>query len=244
MSERPRIGLIGNLEERRVWRVDLPVRYADAVRLAGGLPLGLYPTTDRAELEALVAELDGLVLTGGDDFDTERLGRGPTHAAAEPVPALKQDGDLALIEVALAAGLPMLGICYGMQAMALSGGATLLQHLPDDLPGSQPHGGAHCGGDVSHRISTASGSKLASVVGVDHMDVVSRHHQAIGAVGTVWAISARDDEGLIEAVEHPEQRFALGVQWHPELSPVDHPDRRLFSALIEAARERAALIAG
>ena len=245
MQRRPRIGLIGNLEHRRCWRVDLPTRYAEAVRRAGGLPLGLYPTTDADELAALVGALDGLVLTGGDDFDTERLGAGPTHPAAEPVPPLKQDGDLALVRAALAADLPLLGICYGMQALALAGGGRLLQHLPDDRPGSQSHGGSHYAGapggaDVEHPIRTVPESKLASVLDVGEVTVVSRHHQAIGDPGPEWVAAAHDAEGLIEAVERTDRRFALGVQWHPELSPAGHPDERLFAGLIAAARERAA----
>ena len=163
---------------------------------------------------------------------------GPTHAAAEPVPALKQDGDLALVRAALAADLPTLGICYGMQALALAGGGRLLQHLPEDRPGSQPHGGALCGGDVEHRIRTAPESNLARVMDVAEVMVVSRHHQAIGDAGPGWAVSARDEEGLIEAVERSDRRFAIGVQWHPELSPVGHPDERLFRALVAAAHER------
>jgi putative glutamine amidotransferase len=232
MEQSPWIGLIGGLEERRGLRVDLPLRYAEAVRRAGGLPLGLYPTTDRAELEALVAGLDGLVLTGGDDFDMERLGLGPTHPAARPVHPSKQDGDFALIAVALERRLPVLGICYGMQCLALFGGGRLFQHLPEDRPAGRDHSG-----DSQHPVRAEPGTKLARSLGVEPVSIVSRHHQAVAAVGAPWRVAARDDEGLIEAVEHPELPFALGTQWHPELSGAEHPDRHLFAALIAAARE-------
>lgn len=240
MRDRPRIGLIGNLEHRRTWRLDIPLRYAESVRRAGGLPLGIHPSTDERELEALVAHLDGIVLIGGDDFDTARLGLGPTHPAAQPVPALKQDADLALVRIALEADLPLLGICYGMQLMAIAGGGSLLQHLPDDRPGCQPHGGSQFGGEIEHSVRTTPGTKLARALGVGELSVASRHHQAVRSTGAGWIPAAHDGEGLIEAVESEVARFAIGVQWHPELSPEDHPDGRLFRALIDAARGRTA----
>ena len=234
----PLIGLIGGLEERRVWRVDLPLRYGEAVRRAGAVPLGLYPTTDRDELRAQLEVLDGLVLTGGDDFDTRRLGLGPTHPAATPVPTLKQDADLALVEVALELGLPILGICYGMQLLALAGGGDLFQHLPEDRPGCAPHAG-----DTVHAVVPRAGTKLARIVGVEPLSVVSRHHQAISSLAGAWRVAATDDEGLIEAVELDGDGFVLGTQWHPELStttgdlvePHD-PNALLFEALADAAR--------
>lgn len=236
----PVIGLNGGLEERRVWRVDLPLRYGEVVRRAGGIPLGLYPTTDGAAIAAQLERLDGLILTGGDDFDTARLGQGPTHPEATPVPPLKQDGDLELVRAALERGMPVLGICYGMQLMALSADASLHQHLPEDRPGSRSHSG-----DSIHTVAPEAGTKLAAMVGVEPLPVVSRHHQAIARVAGPWRVSARDDEGLIEAVELDGHPFALGAQWHPELSATD-PTRavettdrnaRLFAGLIDAARE-------
>ncbi|QDU69937.1 gamma-glutamyl-gamma-aminobutyrate hydrolase family protein [Engelhardtia mirabilis] len=235
----PTIGLIGGLEERRVWRVDLPLRYGEAVRRAGAVPVGLYPTTDAGELAAQLEALDGLVLTGGDDFDTERLGLGPTHPSATPVPTLKQDADLELVRAALELGLPLLGICYGMQLMALAGGGELFQHLPEDRPGCAQHSG-----DTVHGIVARGGTKLARIVGVEPLAVVSRHHQAISGLGGAWRVAATDDEGLIEAVELDGDRFVLGTQWHPELSTttgalVEPHDRnaRLFEALVSAARD-------
>ncbi len=234
-DRRPRIGINGGLEERGCWRVDLPTRYADAVRRAGGLPLGLYPTTDVAELHDVLGGLDGLLITGGDDFDTERLGLGPTHPAATVVPSLKQDGDLAMVREALSQSLPTLGICYGMQLLALAEGGRLYQHLPDDLPGGAPHWG-----DVSHSVEIEPASKLGATAGVPSLTVVSRHHQAVAEVAGPWTVVGRDPEGLIEAIEREGPCFALGLQWHPELGPPEGPDARLIAGFVAAAAARAA----
>ena len=230
--ERPPLILIdGELEVGEKTSVTLVTRYAEAVRRAGGLPLVLPPLAGPEFLDTLLDRADGVLFSGGDDFDTERLGLGPTHPAAKPVPAEKQDFDAALAERVLERGLPVLGICYGMQLLALVEGGTLLQHLPEDRPGIREHRGG-----VVHGVQVTPGTKLAATLGVHGADVVSRHHQAVASVGPAWTVSARDDADLIEAIERPDLPFALGVQWHPELSPEGSVQDRLFEALVEAAR--------
>jgi putative glutamine amidotransferase len=229
---RPWIAIVGELSEGERVETLLSQRYADAVERAGGLPF-IVPYASEELQDELLARADGLVFSGGDDFDTARLKLGPTHPAAKPVPARKQDFDLALARGALAAGLPTLGICYGMQLLALSEGGRLHQHLPDDRPGCQPHAGG-----VRHAVRVRAGTKLRACTGAATLDVVSRHHQAIATVGAGWLVSATDAEDLIEAIEHREHPFALGVQWHPELS-TDPAQARLFAGLVEAARARA-----
>ena len=232
-SRAPLVAINGLLEEKPAGdRLSLPLRYAERVRDAGGVPVALPPIGDKRDLLALMGLVDAVVLTGGDDFDTERLDQGATHPAAVCVPGPKQDFDLELARLALDRGVPVLGICYGMQLLGIADGATLLQHLPDDRPGSQEHtgGAVH---DVVIEVST----KLWDLVGLESLAVVSRHHQALEDAPTGWRIAARDTEGLVEAIEHPTHPFALGVQWHPELSPGTAHDA-LFSGLVVAARER------
>ena len=234
---RPWIGIVGELVEDpgppARSEVRLSLRYAAAIERAGGLPfLVSYPQAE--ELDELLERADGLLFSGGDDFDTARMGLGPTHPAAKPVPSRKQDFDLALARRALEAGLPTLGICYGMQLLALAEGGTLHQHLPDDRPGAQPHSGG-----VQHAVTVLASTRLGTLLGVPTLEVVSRHHQAVASVGAGWIVSAVDGEELIEAVERREHPFALGVQWHPELSG-DLAHARLFTGLVEAARARAA----
>ena len=195
----------------------------------------LAPVGGPSDVKRVLAELDGLLLSGGDDFDMERLGLGPTHPAAQRTPGSKQDFDVLLARTALERKIPVLGVCYGMQLLALVEGATLYQHLPEDRPGKREHRGG-----AIHGVELSPASKLARVVGVEQLDVVSRHHQAVASVGTAWTVAARDDEGLIEAIERADLPFALGVQWHPELAPEGSPHDRLFRGLIGAAGVAAA----
>ena len=229
-ATRPLIAVNGQLTAGDAPGLKLANRYCEAVLAAGGVPLAIPPVGGPADVRRLLERVDGLLLTGGDDFAMERLGLGPTHPSADPVPAAKQDLDVELARAALELQLPVLGICYGMQLLALVEGGDLFQHLPEDRPGSRSHSGS-----VRHGVAVEPGTKLAGVLGLEQHEVISRHHQAVSRVGSPWRIAARDDQGLIEAIERDGHPFALGVQWHPELAEAGAADGRLFRALVDAA---------
>jgi len=233
--EHPLIGINGVALAGDTPRVALAHRYADAVLKAGGIPVVLAPVGGPSDVRRVLGELDGLLLSGGDDFDMERLGLGVTHPAANPTAGAKQDFDVLLARTALERRMPVLGVCYGMQLLALVEGGSLFQHLPEDRPGKQEHRAG-----AVHSVTLAPASKLARLVGVEHLDVISRHHQAIASVGPAWTVSARDGEGLIEAIERQDLPFALAVQWHPELEREGSVQDRLFRGLIGAAGTAAA----
>jgi putative glutamine amidotransferase len=232
-SDLPLIGITTYRETARwgVWesRADvLHAQYADAVLAAGGVPVLLPPASGSGEVaEAVVARIDALVVSGGADVEPARYG-------AEPHPhttSWREDRDAwesALLRAADAADLATLGVCRGMQLMAVAAGGSLLQHTPDVVG----HEGHDRGGDAFGEtgISTADGSRLRSLVG-DHVGVGCHHHQSVdahpGFVATAWA-----EDGSLEAMERPGPRFCLAVQWHPEVGD----DSRLFAGLVAAAR--------
>jgi putative glutamine amidotransferase len=229
--ERPLILINGSFEATERPALKLYTRYAERIAEAGGLGLALPPLTDPAHLTAALERADGVLLTGGDDFHTEPLGLGPTHPAAVRTPLAKQDFDLALARQALALGLPVLGICYGMQCLGIVAGAGLLQHVPEQWPGATEHRDS-----AQHPVSILPESKLRAATGVERLDVVSRHHQALVDVPSPWVVVGRDPDGLVEAIEHPDCAFAVGVQRHPEQSAGDGPHGALFAAVVAAAR--------
>lgn len=230
-------------------------RYVDFVRQAGGIPValaarlipeGLAPEDLAAqeeeleqELDELLSRVDGLVLTGGDDFHAGPLGLGATHPSAEVTHMPKQRFDLALTRAALRRDLPTLGICFGMQCLGLSGGATLHQDLPATLPDGSPRALRHADSAI-HTVQAKEGTKLANASGLAPFPVVSRHHQALRTVPPPWIVSAVDEENLVEAIEHPGHAFAVGVQWHPELAPSLLPDDPAAMALMRAFVDAAA----
>jgi gamma-glutamyl-gamma-aminobutyrate hydrolase PuuD len=226
---RPLIGITTYREQARwgFWDVPavlLPATYADAVAEAGGEPV-LLPT-GAVSAEA-VGRLDGLVLAGGADVDPARYEEdaGPHTVSTRPE---RDAAEIALLQAALERDLPVLAICRGMQLLNVLLGGTLLQHLPD-VPGAEPHQRAP-GLFAERTVTTAEGSALGAVLGPT-ATVDCHHHQALDRIAPGVSVSARADDGLVEAVEVTGRRFCLGVQWHPEAGP----DRRLFTALVGAA---------
>jgi len=204
--------------------------YLTAVSDAGGMPVCLGYDYDA---EALMARLDGLIVTGGA-FDVNPVLYGePAHPMTSPRP-VRTAAELALLRAALAQDKPVLGICGGMQLLAVEAGGTLIQHLPEEQPGALQHEQPNPRHEPGHDVEIVPGTKLAQIVGADRMAVNSSHHQAVRDPGAA-RICARAPDGTIEAIELEGPGFAIGVQWHPEFS-LDPGDRRLYAALVETAR--------
>jgi len=230
---RPLIGLSSYREEARwgVWQQSadlLPTQYAVSVETAGGVPVLLPPAMgDPADAaRAAVARLDGLVISGGADVEPTRYGA-DAHPRTTSWRPDRDAWELALLTAADERGLPVLGVCRGMQVMAVHAGGSLDQHVPD-LVGHERHNpGADGYGSVEIRLS--EGTRVAALLGTQ-LTVNCHHHQSVAAHPGFTSV-ARADDGTLEAIERPGPRFCVGVQWHPETAA----DVGLFAGLVQAA---------
>ncbi len=220
----------------------LPYAYVDAVRRSGGRPVLLPPGGDADEASVTIAGLDGLVVSGGPDIDPVRYGQ-QRHPRTQPSVPSRDSWDLAVTGAALALGVPLLAICRGMQVLNVLRGGTLHQHVPD-LIGHERHDGGGPGRFGQHQVRVSLESKLGVILPEAGLFTVpTHHHQSVDLLGDGLQAVAWEEDGLIEAVEPGPSELGglagvvLGVQWHPEQGE----DARLFSALIDAAAERAAV---
>jgi putative glutamine amidotransferase len=237
MAPRPLIGVTLDSEQpggysKYPWYA-LRQNYADAIAEAGGLPVALSHHADLAA--ETLARLDGLVITGGAfDVDPALYGAGERHGSV----TLKEGrtaAELALVNGALARGMPVLGICGGQQLLAVALGGTLIQHIPDSVPNALAHEQPNPRHEPGHAVAITPGTLLNRIVGATEMRVNSAHHQAVRAAGPHAVVNAVAPDGVIEGIESPRHRFALGVQWHPEFR-IDPGDARIFAAFIAACR--------
>ena len=213
--------------------VVLPRSYAVAVAAAGGIPVLIPPLA--GAVEPALNRLDGLVVAGGPDVDPALYQEAADGATGAPRPE-RDATELELIRRAVAERLPVLGVCRGLQLLNVLRGGTLIQHLPDRV-GHTGHA-ERPGWYGLHRVSVDPDSRLAGVLGRLDLDVPTCHHQAIDRLGADLRVTARHQDGTVEAAEDPSLPFCLAVQWHPE----EGEDISLFTALVEAASRRPAMV--
>jgi putative glutamine amidotransferase len=249
---RPLIGLSAYRQQTRWWSWDrdaavVPGVYLDMVVAAGGWPV-LLPPPDAADGRVMTAvgdahaataallgtgvapvldALDGLVVIGGGDLASRRYGQEPDSRNAGTNDQ-RDELELQLLAGALGRDLPVLAVCRGLQVLNVLRGGNLVQHLPETVGSTthQPAAGAF--GPVV--VTTEEGSTVRRLLGAQ-TEVLCSHHQAVGRVGEGLVVTARSEDGVIEAVELPDRAFTVGVQWHPEESG----DVRLFAGLVAAA---------
>ncbi len=250
VGPRPLIGVTTYRQTTSWWAWErdaalVPGPYLDVVEASGGESLLLPPPAAEtlrdaaglAELQAryrrVVAALDGLVLIGGGDLDAAQYG-----AEADPrnggTNRHRDDLEVGLVLAALEADLPVLAVCRGLQVLNVALGGDLVQQLPDRIHSTrhQPRPGAF--GTVN--VTTEPGSRVHGLIG-EGAEVLCCHHQAIDRLGEGLAVTARSEDGVIEAVESPGHHFVVGVQWHPE----ERAERSLFDGLVTAAGTDAAV---
>ncbi len=232
MSSRPLIGISGrsrtagevNIQPDALRDCDIDLYFCDygrGVLAAGGLPVYLPTVADPADY---AERLDGLLLSGGADIAPARYGQEIRAELYTPEPA-RDAFEMGLLDGAARAGVPVLGICRGIQVLNVHGGGTLHQHVAAhasfDLPST-----------LVHRVELVEGSLAASLYGAE-VQVNSLHHQTIDRLGDGYDITGRSDDGAVEAIES-QRRPWIGVQWHPEMLDSRDTDPA-FAWLVEAA---------
>lgn len=240
---RPLIGISGSIRVLDgAERAGVNAAYAHSISQAGGIPILLTPPIGPDRAADALAPLDGLILTGGHDVDPQWYDAHPSPALG-PVDLHRDEFELALFHAARSQGLPILGICRGLQLVNVAMGGTLYQDLPSEQPGDIPHDPPVPRDARTHAITLSAGSRLQCALDTGVLVTNSFHHQAIRDLAPGLTVTARAEDGVIEGVEGSadEAGWLLAVQWHPEEfhHTPNAPDQRLFDALVKASAVRA-----
>ena len=210
--------------------------YVSALQQAGAEVRELTPAKDR--LPDALEGCDGVLLTGGPDVDPMFYGENDRHQTVE-IEAARDAYELALAHEALKRDLPLFAICRGAQVLNVAAGGTLIQDIPSQRPTQLKHSLTEPKNVQAHDIDVTPGTCLALLLGdrgVSHVPVNSRHHQSVKTPAPGFVVSATAPDGVVEAIERPEARFCLGVQWHPENFWRTGEFSGLFNGFVDAAR--------
>jgi len=211
-----------------------------AVAQAGGLPVLIPVSVDDTVLRAIYDRLDGVLLPGGGDIDPSYY-NAASHPATYEIDKHRDDLEIRLARWSLEDDLPLFGICRGHQVMNVAFGGTLVQDIPSEVETQFNHNVRDNRQTHAHDVEIAPDSRLAGIIGSTRLQVNSVHHQSVGQAAPNTCVTAYAPDGVIEALEMPERKFVLSVQWHPEDLFEDDPAMmRLFTAFVEAAGGRAA----
>ena len=218
--------------------ISLSRNYTRAVDAAGGLPVMLDVTGDEQKLKDILLLADALVLTGGGDVDPFFIGEEPLPGCGDIDPE-RDRFEISLTRLLLSAGLPVLGICRGMQVLNIAAGGDIHQDISSQQEDSIKHAQQAPRWHPTHHIKVAEGTVLAQITGGGNIRVNSFHHQAVRNIAPGFMVSAISADGVVEAIENPGLPFALGVQFHPEtMWERDRLFLLLFDALVKAVGEK------
>ena len=238
MPSQPLIALIATRQThlKRAPTYEIPKAYLDAILTAGGLPILLPTSLPITTLPELVNRFDGFVLSGGGDVDPALYG-GHLNATVHSIDPERDAFERALIPLVLQADKPLLAICRGVQILNVALGGSLYEDIPSALPAALRHDWYP---DIprdylAHTVEIEQGSRLAEILGTRKLRTNSLHHQAIRQPAPALEVVAYAEDGVIEAVELPRKRFAIGVQWHPECLPEEPAMQKLFLEFVNAA---------
>ena len=230
-DHRPMIGLTGNCAD-----IDVTIRnyYHKQIVAAGGIPVIIPPVADKNVIINTLERLDAIILTGGADYNPLWAGEEPS-AKLHHINAQRDLPELLITRLAYNRNIPMLGICRGIQTLAMALDGKVIQDISETIPNTIKHSQDADTCEPTHSVSVAEGSMLHDVYGKDKLYVNSFHHQAVGDCGPKFIVTAKANDGVVEAIESSEYRKIMGVQWHPECMGDD--GQPLFKWLVDAAAE-------
>jgi len=236
--QRPLIGITAGhrpLKSNRT-STSLPREYAQAVELAGGLPVILPLDQPEPYYQSILSRLDGLLFSGGGDIRPERYGSTP-HPLVAGVDPDRDRVELLLLNLTYRMNLPILGICRGLQLINAGLGGTLYEDICDQHLGAIKHQYSDNEGRSyrPHNVEVKPGSRLENILGSRSVPVNSLHHQGIRVLAPGLTATAHAPDGIIEGIEAEAKAFVLAVQWHPECLQDDPVMRAIFEALVEAS---------
>ncbi len=227
---KPIIGINCDLTEGETSGASLRREYYEAIKRAGGMPVLFAPLEEVKDIERLLGQLSGLILSGGRDIWPVRYGE-IMHEKTHPVSAERDAFDFKVVKQALNMDMPVLGICYGAQLLNVALGGSLIQDLPSQRPSPICHNS-----ETGHKINVEPGTCLHKFLQTEELTVNSTHHQAIDRLAEGLRVSARAEDGVIEAIESIRHSLVIAVQWHPERMSSDSAQEQLFKAFVEMTR--------
>lgn len=236
MGKRPLIGITPGFTDEKN-KMQISAGYVDGVNKAGGFAVLLPLTADENILEAAIDRCEGFLLSGGPDIDARYYGE-LNYSFNGGINPVRDKMEVYIAQKAVSAGKPVFAICRGIQILNVALGGSLYQDIHSQIKGSDllKHSQEAPSWYPIHDVSVKKDSKLWSCYGKESLGVNSFHHQAVKAPGKGLVPVAWSQDGIIEAVEHENHVFAVGVQWHPELMWQEDPDvLKLFEAFVHAA---------
>ncbi len=233
---KPYIGITMTLEEQPARNLNiLDQDYARAVLQAGGIPVPLIGI--ESSVEDMARKLDGFLFTGGDDVHPAFYKEKPLPAARSAFsPDARTKFEIRLLKAVLKAKKPVLAICHGMQLVNVALGGSLYQDIDLQIPNARQHAAKKSGEKVFHPIDIFEGTALFRIMNNGAIRIRSSHHQSVKNPGRGLRLSAVSSDGVVEALESRGKNFLIAVQWHPEKTLNDRYTKKLFEALVHAAR--------
>ncbi|WP_103104320.1 gamma-glutamyl-gamma-aminobutyrate hydrolase family protein [Brevibacillus reuszeri] len=232
---RPIIGVTTFLSEQSKYST-VSRNYIDSIYAAGGLPVNIPIISNESNYDDYIQMLDGLLFTGGNDIAPYYFGENPVREL-NSMSSIRDEYEFSLFKAAYEKNMPIFGICRGIQLINVAMDGSLYQDIYSQCPGTLGHSPEHTASDeFYHAVQIKVDTQLYEIFGEERIFTNSFHHQSVKKLGNNLIATAYSEDGIVEAIESTEDRFLLGVQWHPECMTKRHPMfLKLFRAFVEAS---------